>query len=196
MTLLSRLDEIGRRRNILDHPFYVRWERGELTREELSEYTGQYRHAVAALARTSELAEPGSAHAAEETAHVDLWEDFASSLGAPAASSPRPETGECVRTWTAASDPLEAHAILYAIESAQPEVSRVKLEGLVDHYGFAPDSPAAAYFAVHAERDVEHAAAARGVLEEQATPADEDRLVAAADAALAGNWTLLDGVER
>lgn len=192
MTLLPRLDELGRRRSILRHPFYLRWELGELTPAELARYAAQYRHAVVALAEAAEAA-GDAAHAAEERVHVTLWDAFAAALDA-APATPSPETAECVRTWTAASDPLEAEAILYAIESAQPEVSRAKLDGLVTNYGFEHGSAATAYFEVHAERDVEHAARARRVLEASATPADEARLVAAADAALAGNWTLLDGV--
>jgi pyrroloquinoline quinone (PQQ) biosynthesis protein C len=192
MSLLSRLDDVGSRRNILRHPFYVRWERGELSPAELARYAGQYRHAVVALAEASRAAGDPE-HAAEEAAHVTLWDAFAAALNAPATAA-TDETATCVRTWTAASDPLEAEAILYAIESAQPEVSRTKLEGIVPHFGFVPGSAASAYFEVHAERDAEHAARARRELEARATPADEDRLVAAADAALAGNWTLLDGV--
>src|SRR5262249_27305470 len=76
---------------------------------------------------------------------------------------------------------------------SQPAISRTKLEGLVSHYGFTPATQATAYFEIHATRDNEHAAASAEVLLER--PQEEaDRLLAAAEAALRGNWHLLDGV--
>ena len=62
-------------------------------------------------------------------------------------------------------------------------------------YGFEPGTKGTRYFEVHSERDHEHAERSRRVLE-QAPADDADRIVAAAEAALRGNWTLLDGVER
>jgi pyrroloquinoline-quinone synthase len=85
--------------------------------------------------------------------------------------------------------------VLYAIESAQPAIARTKVEGLVEHYGL-PEGPATEYFSLHAERDHEHAAQSRELIEERLDGADEDRLVAVAESALRANWTLLDGVER
>lgn len=198
MEFFERLEAVRERWNVLRHPFYQRWERGELAPEELADYAAEYRHAVAALARTAAKATAlaGPEHAAQEGAHVELWDEFAVAVGARPDGEPRPETRECVRAWTAAADALEALAILYAIESAQPEIARTKLAGLVEHYGLAEDSPATAYFALHAQLDHLHAGHSRGLLEERATEADTERLVGVAEAALRGNWTLLDGVER
>jgi pyrroloquinoline-quinone synthase len=199
MDLFERLEQARKRWNVLEHPFYTRWEKGELSPEELGYYAGQYRHAVVALAETAAQAadaDPqGREHADEEAAHVELWDDFARAAGAAPESAPRAETRECAEAWTAGSDGLEALAILYAIESGQPAISSTKLTGLVEHYGYTPDSPATAYFRLHAELDHAHADEARRLIEAHATPEDADRLVAAAEGALAGNWTLLDGVE-
>lgn len=191
MDFFERLEPIQERWDVLRHPFYTRWERGELTPEELGYYAGEYRHAVAALA---DAATTAGEHADEERAHVELWDDFARAAGAEGGRAPREETQACIHAWNG-GDELESLAVLYAIESAQPEISETKLTGLVEHYGFE-EGPATEYFRLHAERDSEHAAEARAALEDRATPADTARLLRAAKRALAGNWTLLDGVER
>ena len=198
MDFFDRLEEARKRWNVLEHPFYTRWEKGELRQEELGYYAGQYRHAVVALAATARQAADADPtvreHADDEEAHIELWDDFGSAAGATD-GTPRDETRECVRAWTGGSDGLEALAILYALESGQPAISSTKLTGLVEHYGYTPDSPATAYFRLHAELDHEHADEARRLIEERATPEDQERLLAAATGALAGNWKLLDGVE-
>ena len=192
MKLIERIDEARARWNVLDHPFYRRWERGELSSAELAFYAGEYRHAVVALADAA-LAAGDPAHAAEEAGHVALWDDFAAAVDAPLDRSPSAETTECAEAWRR-EEPLEARAVLYAVESGQPDISRTKLSGLVEHYGFEPNSTGTEYFELHADRDHEHAAASREVLA-AVDEADADRLVSAADAALRGNWRLLDGVQ-
>jgi pyrroloquinoline-quinone synthase len=192
MNFFERLEPIQKRWDVLNHPFYARWERGELSSAELAHYAGEYRHAVVALAQAAAAA---GEHADEEAAHVDLWDDFARAAGAEAQTAPQPETEECVRAWTSSSDEVEALAVLYAIESAQPAIASTKLTGLVEHYGFE-EGPATEYLSVHAELDRDHAAQARAALEDRAGPEDTERLLEAAERALAGNWTLLDGVER
>jgi len=192
MNLIDRIDEARTRWNVLDHPFYLRWERGELSREDLAYYAGEYRHAVVALADAAAVG-GDSEHAAEEAAHIDLWDDFAAALEAPLDREPTTETRECAQAWRS-EDSLEARAVLYAVESGQPAISQTKLTGLVDHYGFTAGTKATEYFELHADRDHEHAAASAEVLR-NAAPEDADRLVAAAEAALKANWRLLDGVE-
>jgi pyrroloquinoline-quinone synthase len=186
MNVIAGIDAARERWSVLEHPFYVRWERGDLAREVLARYAGEYRHAVVALARAAKTA---GLHAEEEASHISLWDQFAGALGTEE-REPLPETTCCASAWTAAEDQLGAAAILYAIEAGQPEISVTKLRGLVEHYGFSNDSPGTAYFELHAERDYEHAAEARAMLEDQ----EDRRLVGLAESALAANWALLDGV--
>ncbi len=193
MELCKRIDEARRRWDVLKHPFYERWDCGELTREELAFYAGEYRHAVVALARAA-AASGDDEHAREEADHVGLWDEFAASVDAPLDRPPTPETSECAAAWSQ-DEPFRALAVLYAIESAQPAISRTKLAGLAAHYGFDADDPAAAYFRLHAELDIEHARAAREALAE-APPSLVAELEAVAERALEANWRLLDGVER
>ena len=193
MDLFERIDAARERWNVLRHPFYTRWESGELTRDELAFYAGEYRHAVLALAEAA--ATSGDAgHAQEEAEHIALWDAFAGELEAPLDREPTRETKACASAW-ARGDRREALAVLYAVESAQPAIAETKLRGVVEHYGFEPDGDATEYFVLHAERDKEHAQAARAALGEP-NAAESDRLAAAAEEALRANWLLLDGVER
>ena len=204
MEFFDRLEAVRERWNVLEHSFYQRWSAGELTRDELACYAGEYRHAVVALAdslaEAARDAEPElrpelREHAFEEADHVSLWDAFAAELDARTDGAPRAETAECVESWTAGRDALEGLVATYTIEAGQPEISRTKLEGLVEHYAL-PEGPATEYFSLHAELDLEHAARSRALIEERLPGADPDRLLELAEGALRGNWSLLDGVER
>ena len=101
----DRIEEARERWNVLRHPFYRRWSAGELTREELARYSGQYRHAVRAIATVSEAAADAAPerpqlqrHAAEERDHVALWDGFVEAAGgaSPTPRPPRPRSA-CVR---------------------------------------------------------------------------------------------------
>lgn len=196
----SRLEEVRARNDVLEHPFYVRWTRGELSREELAIYAGEYRHAVVAIADVAgKAAAPGDAdlrrHAQEERAHVELWDRFAEAVGADIRRAPAPETADCLAAWTSGADLFDRLVTLYAIESAQPAIAQVKREGLVGFYGVEPGQ-ATSYFDLHAELDHEHAAESRKRIDAHLESADQNRLVARAEATLRGYWRLLDGVVR
>jgi pyrroloquinoline-quinone synthase len=198
----QRVEDARGRWNVLQHPFYLRWSAGELSREELARYAGQYRHATEAIATLSEQAaetapeaERGelARHAAEEADHVALWDGFVESVGGDVAAERTPETEACVAAWTAEDGLLSSLVRLYAIESGQPEISRTKREGLAAFYGVG-DGDGNAYFRIHERRDVEHAEAGRELIERHLDGANEDALVGAAEAALRANWRLLDGI--
>ncbi len=196
----DRIEAARTRCNVLEHPFYQRWSAGELSREELASYSGQYRHAVEAVAHLSahvadavpERPELRS-HAVEEAAHVELWDGFVDAVGGDADAEPTAETSECIYAWTADDGLLENLARLYAIESGQPAISRTKRDGLLNRYAVG-EGAGTAYFRVHETRDVEHAAHTRELIGELAGRADEDAIVAAAESAFRANWRLLDGV--
>ncbi len=198
----KRIEESRAKHNVLEHPFYVKWSAGELSSDELARYSGQYRHATEALAKltadTATLA-PDSRrdemerHASEEQEHIGLWDDFVEAAGGEIGAEPTPETAECVQTWTARKGYLSALARLYAIESGQPEISRIKREGLAEFYGI-DGGAGAEYFRVHESMDEAHAAESRRLIDEAMSSEDEDEVVAAAESAFVANLKLLDGV--
>jgi pyrroloquinoline-quinone synthase len=204
MSFWDRLEEVAERRSVLRHPFYLRWSEGTLTASELALYSGQYRHAVVALAdaAASAACSPGAgadapelaAHAREEADHVRLWDDFVIAVDGPVDAEATEETLACASVWAGDdSRPLlQTLTTMYAIESAQPAISATKQEGLARHYGLSE----AEYFSLHRELDVEHAAHARELIARRLEGADEDSLIRTAEAALEANWSLLDGVER
>jgi pyrroloquinoline-quinone synthase len=206
MSLWDRLDSVRAEWDVLRHPFYERWSKGELLRDELARYSGQYRHAVNALADASATAAkrtpPGELrrhfeeHAREEAGHVELWDGFVDAVDGDTDAEPTPETARCAAAWAGAErGETETLAALFAIESAQPAIAETKLHGLLGEYGFSAGA-STVYFEVHSTLDCEHAAAHREWIESRLDEADEDALVEAARDVLAANWELLDGVDR
>ena len=194
-TFFDRVDATRRRCDVLQHPFYQRWARGELTRSELAFYAGQYRHAVVALADATAHA-GDERHADEERGHIALWDRFVVSVGGDTGAAATVETAACVAAWAdEGRDRAATLAALYAIESSQPAISDTKRAGLVEHYGAAPESDATRYFDLHATLDHAHAAGDRRELGALIRPANEERLLAEAERVLRANWQLLDGVQ-
>jgi pyrroloquinoline-quinone synthase len=198
----QRIEQARDRWNVLEHPFYQRWSAGELSREELAHYSGQYRHATAALARLcADVADSAPdaerselrRHAEEEASHIALWDGFVEAVGGEVAAEPTAETQECVDAWTVSDDRVAQLVRLYAVESGQPAISKTKREGLAAHYGIG-DGPGNEYFRVHEETDVDHAAEGRSLIEAHLADADPEALVAAAESVFKANWRLLDGV--
>ena len=212
--VLNSLDRLVASRSILRHPFYVAWEQGTLTRDQLAAYARVYYPHVRAFPGYLRAAIAGAddpavraeleANLADELSnprpHAELWLDFAAALGldlrAVEEAEPAPAAAAAVDTFErlASRDAASALAALYAYESQQPEVSQAKRTGLRERYGVR-DAAALAYFDVHATADVRHRQGERDALARCLDAgADPDALAGAAGEALDAYWTLLDGV--
>ncbi len=213
-SVLDQLDEVIHSRSILDHPFYVAWNAGELTREQLQTYARLYYPHVeafpgylrSAIETTgdeqirAELLDNLSEELAEPKAHSELWLDFCEGLdldrdAVAAAGRTAPSHDTVLAFERLTGGPIAgALAALYAYESQQPEVARTKASGLRTFYGV--DAPRAlAYFEVHAEADVRHRDGERRALRRCLDAgATADEIQGAASEALDAYWALLDRV--
>jgi pyrroloquinoline-quinone synthase len=208
------LDEMIQSRSILAHPFYVAWQRGELTREQLGTYASFYYPHVAAFpgyierARDcaknplvrAELEDNLADELANPAPHNELWLDFAEEFGVDRAALetalPRPVAAAVVETFNArtSADTGGALAALYAYESQQPEVAKQKVAGLRERYGVT-EAKSLMYFEVHAQSDVRHSEGERqAILQCLADGATHESVMESASEALDAYWTLLDGI--
>ncbi|HEV3151825.1 MAG TPA: CADD family putative folate metabolism protein [Acidobacteriaceae bacterium] len=214
----AALDARIARYDLLQHPFYQAWSKGELTRDELREYASEYWHHVSAfptylsalharledapLRRTvlENLADEEGLPACR--AHSDLWMDFATGMGADATvvrdRTLQPETAALIAHFRGAmqTSPATALASLYTYESRVPAIARTKAEGLKQHY--SADKATARYFTIHQTADVHHAKVWRDAIEAElaAHPEDADGALDAAEATAAALWSTLSGIER
>lgn len=210
----STLDAESTGYRLLEHPFYQAWSAGTLTTGDLAFYSTQYWRQVEAfpgyLEALADRLPEGPARAIVEANlrderdddHPGLWLDFARALGAEEgavrASTPEPETTECVSKFAEASTSRPAPfalGMLYAYESQTPEVAHTKVDGLRRHYGIT--GPAAAYFELHGKLDVEHAAElAEALVDVVADEHDLAEARAGARLGAAAVYELLSGVAR
>jgi pyrroloquinoline-quinone synthase len=203
--------------DLLCHPFYKAWTAGELTREDLREYSADYYHHVAAfptyLSALHSRLEDGKLRREvlrnlcdeeiEGACHADLWLNFSEGFEASAddvrKSEPVNEVkaliakfGEIAREGTTA----EALAAFYAYESQVPRVAKEKANGLKNMYG--ADVKTCGYFTLHQTADVHHSNVWRQQLDAliAADPAQAEKALASAESAAQALWAALDGIER
>src|SRR5580692_5467318 len=211
------LDARLERYDLLKHPYYQAWSKGELTRDDLREYAAEYWHHVSAFPaylsslhsqlpdgklRRLVLENLADEEGLEDGApHSDLWMDFARGMGADEAEvrgrKIEPETQAVVDQFRAAmhGSPAAALAALYAYESRVPAIAKTKAEGLESHY--SANEATRRYFTVHTVADVYHAQVWRDALAaELAThPENTDAALTAAEDAARTLWATLDSIE-
>jgi pyrroloquinoline-quinone synthase len=213
---LNQIDTDIAAKHLLKHPLYLAWNRGELSKEALTDYARQYYHHVAAFPTYL-----SAVHAKcddqdtrkqllknlidEETGlpnHPELWLKFAKGLGVTEADAKNveqwPETKNLIDTFRSIcgkASTAEGLAALYAYESQIPEICESKIDGLKKHYGFT-NPEHYEYFTVHIEADREHSAAERDMLNAHVNEQNFKSVKASVNRILDALWEILSGVCR
>lgn len=212
---LAALDAAIDRHAMLSHPFYQLWNEGKLNQDILAQYAQQYFAQVKAFptyvsgvhshCEDLEVRKMLLENLVEEEQgsdnHPELWLRFAEGLGvsreAVEAAELLPQTQESVaqlRRLSQSENYLEGLAALYAYESQIPAVAKTKREGLKSFYGIEDDRTVS-FFSVHEKADVVHRQVERQVLNAACTtPAQQEQVLAAAEAGAKALWHFLDGV--
>jgi pyrroloquinoline quinone (PQQ) biosynthesis protein C len=161
-------------RELLSHPFYLRWQAGELAPSELAEYAVNYRAFEAALpivltAVVEQLRTEGEVEAAATVGqnlhdelerpepHLALFDRFTAALESPATSKvPGPAAQALVATYAdlVAAGPVAAVAGLAAYETQAAAIATTKAEGLRRWYGM--DASGTEFWDVHADMESDH----------------------------------------
>ncbi|MHB8378612.1 MAG: TenA family transcriptional regulator [Acidimicrobiales bacterium] len=167
--LHETLDATLVNRQLLDHPFYRRWEAGELNDGELTLYAEQYRYFETMLPTflvcLSEQLPEGLARDAvldnyrdevSSPSHLELFEAFADFYGAsnapisPAMTALVASYDEVLRR-----SPASALAGLLAYEYQGAAIADSKANGLIKHFNASSD--AVAFWMVHGSVEEDHA---------------------------------------
>jgi len=218
----TQLEASIARHDLLCHPFYRAWAAGELTRDDLREYSRQYFHHVDAFpCYLAELAlrleegelrravlanmcdEKGAAGGSvkDSTPHSELWLDFAEGMGASRdmrGHQPLPEIDSLMTHFhqiASEGTPEETLAAFYVYESQVPRVAREKERGLREMYG--ADDKTCGYFTLHATADLYHSNVWRNQLEKRlaTNPEAAQAALDSAESTARFLWQALDGIE-
>lgn len=176
--------------NLLQHPFYLAWNEGKLTKEQLAIYASEYSSFIQLISQ-GWLAAGEVAIAKEEEEHYTLWKKFAESLETKNMGATIEEVDNLVSSATNSFTTYAgALGALYAFEAQQPGTASSKLEGLRKHYSqWRADET---YFAIH-QSDFQEPA----LLEEKINSlSKEDKVIAglACEETCSLLWKALTGI--
>jgi pyrroloquinoline-quinone synthase len=194
-------------RELLGHPFYLRWQAGELAPSELAEYAVHYRAFEAALPvflaavvdrlgveREVEAAATVGQNLDDELGrpepHLALFDRFAAALDSPTSTVPGPAAQALVATYAdlVADGPVAALAGLAAYETQASAIAATKGDGLRRWYGM--DSAGTEFWDVHAGMEADHGEWALDSL--ALLGADADEVTEAARRGADAWWAFLD----
>jgi len=213
---LARLDALIKKYNLLTHPFYEAWARGELSKDALQHYAKEYFPHVLAFPtyvsgvhnRMEDLRDRQvmlenlmeEEHGPEN--HPELWLRFAEGIGLArqdvADHAPSNASAGFVRAFQKATrhkNPLIGLSALYAYESQIPDVAREKIAGLKKFFNVR-DATTLQFFDVHMAADVEHSKAERKLIEKYSARGDHDLALRETETVLKAVWRILSSVHK
>lgn len=206
-------------KNILNHPFYKKWNEGKLSLDELKNYAIQYYRyvenfpmfvsSVHSYCDNPEVRNMIMENLADEEGfktnvsdHPALWLNFCKLLGLDESTVINnrnivPQVKEMVNGFYKLCRSVDYKlglAALLAYEAQIPEVSKVKIEGLKKFYGI--NSPEALeFFTVHETADIYHSRDEMNAIVENCRTEEEQNKVLEVIKQSAGlYWQMLDGM--
>ncbi len=217
-TLIARLDSLIDEYDLLRHPFYERWNGGELTESEMQVYAREYFHFVRAIPTcVSAIHSNCRDHSQrlsilenlveEETGgdglipHEELWVWFARGVGIDRAdlysgcsSIATRKLLLTYRNLCNASNCAVGAAAMYAYESRIPDIAQSKLEGLQKFYDIHDDETLR-FFREHMIADIEHSKTWANLISlVVTTPELQQQIEEATTKAARALWGMLNGV--
>jgi pyrroloquinoline-quinone synthase len=176
--------------NLLQHPFYLAWNKGTLIRDQLALYAGEYGAFIKLISTGWETIGEREI-AAEETGHYELWQKFAGSIGSTQFSANLPSVRHLINT-TVLNYKNYAGTLgsLYAFEAQQPATASSKLKGLRKQYSHWNIDET--YFKVH-ENDLLEPAMLEEKME-RLNPGEKAIAASACSSTCQALWDALSGI--
>jgi pyrroloquinoline-quinone synthase len=217
----TAVEERIKKYDLLTHPFYLAWSKGQLTKDDLQMYAKQYYKHVEAFPEYLESLEKrlpeGSlqttikenredelgSKSANGQSHSDMWLDFAEGMEENRESAknfdPIPEVKQLISQFRNVSEqgmPIEALAAFYAYESQVPHIADEKGKWLKDLYG--ADAKTCRYFSVHSVADIEHTNVWHQLIDQEISGEPEKAQLAldSVESTAQSLWKVLDGIEK
>ncbi len=161
---------------LLDHPFYQQWNAGKIRKDQLARYAYAYFDLIQQIPHWWETVQHSFGCderwvVDEEYHHITLWQQWMEGFDKPETPVKMDDTIAAINTMS----PAAMLGALYAFEVQQPEVSRTKYQGLIDHYDFNPEQ--LRYFEAHFNEE-RHVAVAEALA---ATIADQQAFTQGVD---------------
>ena len=211
----TKLEAAANRRHSSVHPFTEKWERGELSREQLAGWASQHYQYVSQFSRWCAAVYAECPHEdardflleniIEEdsgTKHVELLIRFALACGVSRSEVVNARQLPATRGLTAwcheaAHRPFHeaAAGLLVGLESQVPAISRRQLAPLKDPYGF--NDHEVEFFAVHIEADQVHGERGYQLVDKHCTtPEMQAQALEAVRQATEMRWQYMTGLYR